>query len=211
MVVLLAVTGGILYGANITAATFRFGGLVGWLLPEDKRPFTLVTLGLQLTEDALDQKSASHHASQILYFLFALAVPLLQQVCFVGLWCTPLRRRTQRAMYYVTEIVRAWSSLEVFVLSVILAVLQLPLLAKFIVGDKCDAINDLLADFFDKALEGDDTCFSVETHLDTGIWVLLASSVVCAIYTGMLLTAFSLVRYSTSPLTLRFMGEVSMP
>lgn len=63
-------------------------------------------------------------------------------------------------------------------LCVVVAVLQLRLLAGFIIGSKCDAINALLRVAFDKILDGNDRCFDVQTRVNEGIIILSTAAVI---------------------------------
>lgn len=67
----------------------------------------------------------------------------------------------------VTEVFNAWNALDVFVVSVIAALLEIQQFAAFIVGDSCDAINDVLVKEYDTELNHDDTCFDVVASLET--------------------------------------------
>ena len=58
--------------------------------------------------------------------------------------------------------------------SIIAALLEIEQFAEFIVGDKCDPINELLLRLFPDA-GPDITCFSVKATLNNGCWILLAA------------------------------------
>ncbi len=73
----------------------------------------------------------------------------------------------------------AWSSLEVFVVAIMAAILEIRQFAAFIVGQKCDVIYELLRQYFSKYMNGDPKCFDLVATLDTGCWVLFTA---CIIY-----------------------------
>ena len=77
----------------------------------------------------------------------------------------------------MSEILNAWSCLDVFVVSIIAAVLEIGQFAHFIVGDKCDFINPFIKKYFSETLDGHDTCFEVEAYLQSGCWVLFISAI----------------------------------
>lgn len=83
------------------------------------------------------------------------------------LWLTPLTLAMQRSLFVLAEVLNAWSALDVFCIAIAAALLEIQQFAAFIVGDSCDAINVLLAEFFDEQLDGDDKCFDVVAQLDT--------------------------------------------
>ena len=103
------------------------------------------------------------------------------------LWFAPLPRRIQKFLYSMAEILNAWSCLDVFVLSIIAAILQISQFTEFIVGDKCDAINPIIEKYFSDTLDGHNTCFEVKTYLESGCWMLFAATIIfyVVIYTVM--------------------------
>ena len=92
---------------------------------------------------------------------------------------TKLRGR----LFVLTEVLRAWSAMEVFVLAVIAALTELEKFAQFLVGGRCDFINPFLAKFLGPLLDGDAKCFDVTTTLADGCW-LMFSACVLYIFTG---------------------------
>ena len=79
-----------------------------------------------------------------------------------------------------SEVLNAWSALDVFCVGIIAALLEIQQFVAFIVGDKCDKINDLLVSIpqIRNLLNGDNKCFDVIASLDSGCWFLFASSLV---------------------------------
>eukprot|EP00043_Microstomoeca_roanoka_P017573 m.184081 g.184081 ORF g.184081 m.184081 type:complete len:279 (+) comp16662_c0_seq2:2732-3568(+) len=103
------------------------------------------------------------------------------------LWFVPMRPGMHALVFHATEIVHAWAALEVFVLAIIVALLQLRPLAAFIIGSKCTGINKVLALLMDSELDGNDKCFDVVTELNTGCFVLIG----CCLF-SMLVTVLTL-------------------
>ena len=103
-------------------------------------------------------------------------VAMLLTVIFV--WFIPLPRRVQKIFYAIIEILNAWSCLDVFVLSIIAAITEIGTFTEFIVGDKCDAINPFIDKYFDKKLNGHDTCFEVQAYLREGYWLLFVAAII---------------------------------
>ncbi len=66
----------------------------------------------------------------------------------------------------LAEICNAWSAIEVFLLSVFASMLELSQFAAFMVGDHC---NFLKGDFMNDIFHEDDTCFSVQSRLGSGV------------------------------------------
>lgn len=87
-------------------------------------------------------------------------MPLALCVALTILWVVPLSISMQRQLFVLAEVLNAWSTLDVYSVSIIAALLEIQQFAMFIVGDSCDGINKLLENF-DEALDGDDKCFDV--------------------------------------------------
>ncbi|KAL6069451.1 Transmembrane protein [Balamuthia mandrillaris] len=105
------------------------------------------------------------------------------------LWLLPLRPIFQRLLFLVSEVLNAWSSLEVFIVSIVAALLQIDQFAEFIVGDKCEAIDDIVEQYLKNFLHGEPaTCFSVVATLQWGCWLLF---IACLVYQ---LAAFLVMR-----------------
>ena len=64
-----------------------------------------------------------------------------------------------------------------FVLAIISALLQISKFTQFIVGDKCDAINPFIEKYFTNYLDGHNSCFEVETYLQSGCWLLFFAAI----------------------------------
>jgi len=88
----------------------------------------------------------------------------------------------------LTEVLNAWSAIDVFVISILAALLEIQQFAQFIIGDRCNLINEILRQHFDGALNGDDKCFDVKTKLYTGCWLLFSGAIIY------LLSAFIVMR-----------------
>ena len=101
---------------------------------------------------------------QTAYLLFALVVPLAQLLILLLLWLAPLTLRRQKQWFVAAEVLNAWSALDVFIVSIIAALLQIRQFAQFIVGGRCDAIDALLRKYLPNALDGDPVCFDVVCH-----------------------------------------------
>ena len=71
--------------------------------------------------------------------------------------------------------------MDIFIVSIIAAILEISQFALFIVGEKCDAINPILAKYFSDVLGEHNNCFSVVARLQEGCWILFASVILYTI------------------------------
>ena len=59
------------------------------------------------------------------YLGFALVMPVLQLIAFLVLWVTPLTLVQHRHMLLLAEVVSAWSAVEVFLVAIVVALLEI--------------------------------------------------------------------------------------
>ena len=105
---------------------------------------------------------------------------MLLLLSLLGLWLLPLRAQAQRRLFVLAEVFNAWSAVDVFVLSVFAAILEIRQFAQFIIGDKCDLVNKVVADLdqsnvlIARMLDGDERCFDAVARLSPGCYWLFA-------------------------------------
>jgi hypothetical protein len=87
----------------------------------------------------------------------------------------PMTLQRQRSLLVAAEIANAWSAVEVFVLSIVAALLQISTFASFIIADKCDLINRLAEDLIggDLIPNDDAVCFTVKASVEPNCWYLV--------------------------------------
>ena len=93
--------------------------------------------------------------------------------------------RAQKTIYVAAEIMYAWACLDVFIISILAAVLEISQFARFMVGDKCDIIDPIVKKLFanEPLIKGHETCFDVVTTLNEGSWYLFSAAVAHTIAT----------------------------
>lgn len=181
ILIILAATN-LVSGAYIQSFNFVFKGAAGMALDllgsSSSQGYSLLNLGEKMPNSSADPMDVGIRFLQATYYTFAIAMPMLLLLSLFIIWFVPLTLRAQHRLYVAIEVFNAWSALDVFVLAIIASLLELQQFAQFIIGDKCDSINPLLAKYFDKALDGDDKCFDVIATLSEGCWVLFAAALV---------------------------------
>jgi len=170
-------------GISIQSFEFEFKGAFGLLLQflDDPNPipFSVISLGMSFPESSATPDGFGTRFIQVSFFIFAILMPIAYLVCLLVLWMVPLTYTFQNRLLTLTATIHAWSALEVFVVSIIAALLELQQFAQFIVGNRCDLINKILATYADDMLHHDDKCFDVIATLKTGCWILFSA---CVIY-----------------------------
>ena len=177
----------VIVGSFITSFSFYFHGLAGYALDlfeiAPHREYSVIQLGLSVPESYEDPNDSIIRFTQVIYFLTVFVLPISTLLNIMFLWFTPLPRRIQKFLYSMAEILNAWSCLDVFVLSIMAAILQISQFTEFIVGDKCDAINPIVEKYFSDILDGHNTCFEVKAYLEDGCWILFAATIIFYVVT----------------------------
>lgn len=162
----------LIWGMAIISFSFVFGGAAAWfldLIGEDTtRVYSVTSIAQAVPASASNPNDFTVRLVQATFVTVTMLLPLVHLIMLFILWTIPMTRRIQRYLFVTTEVLNAWASLEVFVLSVLASLLELSKLAAFIVSEPCAAIDPILAKYFDTLLNGDDTCFDVVSTLQTG-------------------------------------------
>ncbi|KAL7719118.1 Uncharacterized protein QTN25_003494 [Entamoeba marina] len=187
----------VVIGMFITSFSFDFYGLAGWALDTlgygTHRQFSVFDLGTDLPESTREPNSFAVRFTQIVYFLTIVCMPFIHLVSLMLLWLVPLRRRFQSLLYHACDIFYAWSSIDVFVISVIGAIVELQQFAQFMVEPMCGAkidglgmtLDEIIAQYFgnEEGIEGHETCFDVSANLEGGCWLLFVAVILYTITT----------------------------
>ena len=115
-----------------------------------------------------------------------MVMPIAWCLHCLALFCLPLRPRQLRSMLIASETLYAWSTLDVFVVIIAAALLELDAVAKFTIGNECDGINAALQTYHGVGdlLPGEPSCFGVTPTLEAGFWLLACCVVVSTVAGG---------------------------
>jgi hypothetical protein len=117
IVLILISLGLIISGLVIDSFQFEFKGAFGYLLEilnqPNKTPYSALQLGMALPGASLSPNSVGTRFIQVSFFLFIVVMPMLFLGCVSALWLLPMSLSKQRFVLSITEIVHAWSALEV--------------------------------------------------------------------------------------------------
>ena len=175
----------LILGVSVHTFEFDFEGLAAWGTDLYKPGSAHVEYSLvSLAKDVMDQASTTREHIEYLYlvivfFIFTVAMPVIQVVLLLVLWLAPLTLREQKILYFTNEIVAAWNALDVFIVVLVATLLEIAKFAEFLIGDSCDEINNIMVDTVQPLgylnnIEG--KCFSVKSKLVYGCWVLFSAS-----------------------------------
>lgn len=181
----------VLLAVGISLKSFHFDikGLTGHILGDKSvESYSLISLGTSLSASVENPNSFGIKIIQITFFFFAIVMPFGTLIILLVLFCIPMTVWAQRLTFIIAEIASAWSATEVFLLSVLTALWQLSQFAKFIVGDKCDLINQILKEYFVEELGEKDTfCFDIDARAGSKSIVLIFAVIMSTFMTTFLL------------------------
>ena len=161
------------FGVIEDSFNFDFQGAAGLVLGDKSQSsYSTLSLGEQIPLSVEEPDSFGIRWIELTYFVFVLSMPFVCLVAMFMLFSVKLSVKAATRLYVMAEVASAWSALEVFMISVVAALLEVQQFAAFIIGDKCDGINKILSSFLDKPLEGDDVCFDVVATLSPNcVWM----------------------------------------
>jgi len=107
-------------GAVVTSFQFGMSGLgAGLILQESRHTEDFSLVGVGAAVPASMPGDAGLVALQAVFLIIGFAVPVLLLLALALLWLTPLREQQQRTLLYVCHVLDSWSTLDVFVLTVL--------------------------------------------------------------------------------------------
>jgi hypothetical protein len=192
---------------------FKFSGLANLILPPEKRntTYSIVSLGARLPEACSKGGFLSNGAGwgyfmTIMYFLFAMVVPLFMLVALVVLWAVPMTLSSTKRVFHLCQIVQSWAALDVLLVSLIAAVVEIGGLSASVLGDAfgsqqaaiCKLLKALPRPLLNAVLKAVglppldselDECmlFRVDASLLDGCWMLVYSVAAWGICTHLIM------------------------
>lgn len=170
----------LLVGLCIDAFKFKLYGLAGLILGDDSvRPYSVVSLAAGIPSGALEPDGLGARTLQFTFFMFSAVLVVAYQGLLLVLWTAPLPERLQRHFLVATQTVNAWNGLGVIVLSIMASVLEIEQYAKYVIGHKCDLINNVMVHTpIVDHIEGPKTCFDVDSQLKPGFFILFLAWII---------------------------------
>ena len=186
----------IVLGASVPSFQFKVHGIAGLLVDlgvpgSSLQQYGLISSAMKITEQAPSRYGGDvgMFSIALVYVMFGLLFPLAILVVVAVQWSKPLTLRGQKKLFVINEALNAWSALEVFMLSIAVAMVEIGQVSGFIVGNICNGLGDWLGDLVTYGLldTSDNTCFLIEADICWGMYLLFLGSVLSAI-TGRLVT-----------------------
>lgn len=166
-------------GISRKSFVFEVGGLAGYALGDERRSvYSLLSLGSALRSSSPIPNDPCVFLLQWVYYFYSVITPYTCLLLLCALLTIPLTLKQQLMVLSFAEIANAWSAIEVFALSIIAALLEISTFASFMVGDRCDFIEELLKDHnIEDELA---TCYTVKASVSPSASVLVAGALLNA-------------------------------
>jgi len=175
----------LILGFGQKSFSFEFGGLAGIALGDkNKASYSLLSLGAAIPRSVEDSNSTGVLFLQIAYYFYAVLTPIACLILLMVLLLYPTTPKIQHRLLVAAEIANAWSAVEVFVLSIVAALFQISTFASFIIGGKCDLVNQIARTLVGGNIipANDAVCFRVVASVQSNSWYLVV---------GVLLNSFA--------------------
>ena len=115
------------------------------------------------------------------YIIFAIIIPLLQQLGLLVLWTTPLTLRQQKIVFFTIEVLHGWAAMPVFLVGLAVSILKVGDLSASLIP-KFGEIDDLLRALHSwdiiSETDADAGLMQITMEARDGLW-LLAVACVC--------------------------------
>jgi len=115
----------------------------------------------------------------LLFLACSFIVPVLQTLTLAALWWRKLTIRGQKKLLMANEVLSAWQYLEVYIIAICVAILQLGDLSRVMMKDVCGLMRPTLDTLHTLDLIDDhhNDCFYVETSVQPGCFLLLIAAI----------------------------------
>ena len=174
-------------GMTQKSFVFEFGGLAGILLSEgqNRMAYSVFSFAAAIPTSTEHASWMSTIVLQFVFIFYTMIMPLAAGIFLTILWIVPMSWSSQYCLLVLAEIANAWSAIEVFCLSIVAALLEIETFAHFMVGHKCDWIDQLLVSY--RTTIGIDTCYSVTASVSWNAVFLVVGAILHSLLISLVL------------------------
>jgi hypothetical protein len=121
----------------------------------------------------------------MLFVFTVLIVPLMQSLALLWQWYKPSTGDEKIKMSIIIEILQAWQYAEVYLIAIFVASWQLGPISEFMINSYCGSLKDTLGELvYYGILKAEDAqCFSVESTINGGSYILAIGAILLSIAT----------------------------
>lgn len=119
----------------------------------------------------------------MIFAITVLLVPLLQSIALVYQWFAPMTQKRRNIVSVANEVLQAWQYAEVYLIAIFVASWQLGPISQFMVNSYCGSLGGFFSQmvYFGILKAEDAQCFSVQSSMEEGAYVLAAGAVLLAL------------------------------
>jgi len=141
-----------------------------------------------------------------LLVLTTFIAPLLQTASLLFTWYTPLTFKVRKRFMLLIRILQAWQYVEIFLVSIFIAIWNLSEAPSLIIKDFCGSLDDMVSSlvYYGILSSSDGQCFSFRAKVEGGVYVLLSASILLEVLTQFVKSAEKQLRGET-------MEEINVP
>ena len=172
-----------IFGCLMYSWTFDRNGVVGLIIDlgnegGDLTQYSVWNVGLILVEE--ERVNDWMEAFTVFFccvccILFAFITPVLQHIAMLVLFFKEMTLKEMKIWYFIVEIFSGWATMDVFIVSIVVCLLQIGMLSEFLIPATCDFLDDVVPyGFVD---EKDAMCFFVDANVGYGALFLLLGAV----------------------------------
>jgi len=184
------------YSSVATSFSLEILGIIGVAVESGqnfaaaKTPHSVFTVVQLLLEEASFLGTAGDYIGlgtlSLLFACTVLVVPLLQSLVLLRQWYKPSTGDEKIKMSIIIEILQAWQYAEVYIIAIFVASWQLGPISEFMINSYCESLKDSLGELvYYGILKAEDAqCFSVESTIGGGSYILALGAVLLAITTS---------------------------
>jgi hypothetical protein len=99
--------------------------------------YAIATIGHDLPLSAVDGGKGMFVWLEIVWYTLGMAFPLLSSILFLALLWLPVSQAVLERLFFAVEVVFSWSGSEVYVVSTVMAVAQLPTFGNGLINSGC--------------------------------------------------------------------------
>jgi len=174
--------------------------------------FTVINL---LMEEARFLDTAADYIGlgslSLLFLLTVLIVPVLQSAALLWQWFSPMTTTKRLQVSLVTEVLQAWQYAEVYLIAIFVASWQLGPVSEFMINSYCESLDGFFAQmvYFGLLKEEDAQCFSVQSSIEEGFFILAVAATLLALINTFVTKAVTQYFRDKSELEKQIEDEVS--
>jgi len=160
----------ILFGINFTGFIENYAGTLTLITQNQLLPRTYTLFGLTTTFVSPTAVTLPIiHSIMALYYIIGIALPVIHVLFLAMVWFVPLPISSQGIAFSITEIMAAWSSLEVFIISFLALAPSLNVVAGLVTGNACVNLPGLAVP--------QAQCLTINSTLSPGIFLSLIGAI----------------------------------